>query len=178
MGMALTVPRYTVDDLDRFPDDGNRYELLDGMLLVTPQARQVHNLVAVRLAVALSRALRDVARVLSPGVLLHANTTQLEPDLLVYPSRFPANCHWTDITEHWLAVEVISPSSRIYDREFKHDAYLRLGVHAVWIVDIDGLAIEVTDAMGTRTFREQLRSQLATDVSVDIDLHEVFQGLQ
>ena len=37
MGMApVTVPRYTVDDLDGFPDDGNRYQLLDGVLLVTP----------------------------------------------------------------------------------------------------------------------------------------------
>ena len=36
MGMAVSVPRYTVDDLEHFPDDGNRYELLDGLLLVTP----------------------------------------------------------------------------------------------------------------------------------------------
>ena len=36
MAMAITVPHYTVDDLDDFPDDGNRYELLDGVLLVTP----------------------------------------------------------------------------------------------------------------------------------------------
>jgi hypothetical protein len=34
--MPVSVPRYTVDDLDAFPDDGNRYELLDGVLLVTP----------------------------------------------------------------------------------------------------------------------------------------------
>ena len=37
MAMAITVPLYTVDDLEHFPDDGNRYELLDGVLLVTPQ---------------------------------------------------------------------------------------------------------------------------------------------
>lgn len=39
IGMPITAPRYTVEDLDRFPDDGNRYELLDGMLLVTPARR-------------------------------------------------------------------------------------------------------------------------------------------
>ncbi len=177
MGMPLTVPRYTVDDLDRFPDDGNRYELLDGMLLVTPQARLAHNLVSGRLVVALSRALGAIATIVAPGVLIHTNSTQLEPDLLVYPSRFPANGHWTDITEHWLAVEILSRSSRIYDREFKHGAYLRLGVHAVWIVDIDALTVDVTDTAGTRTFREHLRSQLAPDVAVDIDLREIFEGL-
>ena len=36
MAMAISVPLYTVDDLDGFPRDGNRYELLDGVLLVTP----------------------------------------------------------------------------------------------------------------------------------------------
>lgn len=36
MGMAISVPRYTIDDLERFPDDGNRYEVLDGFLMVTP----------------------------------------------------------------------------------------------------------------------------------------------
>ena len=35
----VSVPRYTVDDLDTFPEDGNRYELLDGVLLVTPAGR-------------------------------------------------------------------------------------------------------------------------------------------
>ena len=38
MAMAISVPLYTVDDLEHFPDDGNRYELLDRVLLVTPQA--------------------------------------------------------------------------------------------------------------------------------------------
>jgi hypothetical protein len=40
MGMAVSVPRYTVDDLEGFPDDGDRYELLDGILLVTPAPRR------------------------------------------------------------------------------------------------------------------------------------------
>ena len=49
MAMAITVPLYTVDDLEHFPDDGNRYELLDGVLLVTPQAAAVHQVVANRI---------------------------------------------------------------------------------------------------------------------------------
>jgi hypothetical protein len=36
MSMPTTVRRYTVEELDRFPDDGNRYELVNGVLLVTP----------------------------------------------------------------------------------------------------------------------------------------------
>ena len=49
MAMAITVPRYTVDDLEHFPDDGNRYELLDGVLLVTPAPAASHQVVASRL---------------------------------------------------------------------------------------------------------------------------------
>jgi len=53
---------------------------------------------------------------------------RLQPDILVYPARFSPLTDWKKITEHWLAVEVLSPSSRIYDREFKCDAYFAMGV--------------------------------------------------
>ncbi|MBC8089277.1 MAG: hypothetical protein H7Z40_18580 [Phycisphaerae bacterium] len=43
----------------------------------------------------------------------------LEPDILVYPARFTPGPPWEEITEHWLAVETLSRSSRMYDREFK-----------------------------------------------------------
>lgn len=50
MAMPISVPSYTVDDLDRFPPDGNRYELLEGMLLVTPAPGLPHQVVTQRLA--------------------------------------------------------------------------------------------------------------------------------
>ena len=53
MGMADSIPLYTVDDLDLFPDDGNRYELLDGVLIVTPAPSQLHQIIAARLIVAI-----------------------------------------------------------------------------------------------------------------------------
>lgn len=46
-------------------------------------------------------------------------------------------------TEHWLAVEVFSPSSRLYDRDFKRVAYLALGVAEVWLVDVVAKTVEV-----------------------------------
>src|SRR6185437_11724160 len=96
MAMAISVPLYTVDDLRNFPDDGNRYELLDGMLLVTPQAALVHQLVANRIQVDISTALMKtgLAHVVGPGAVVRMPRTQLQPDILVFPARFSPMSDW------------------------------------------------------------------------------------
>ena len=182
MGMAATIPYYTVEDLENFPDDGNRYELLDGVLLVTPGPSFAHQAVATVLAMKLAQAVHEqgIARVLAPGAVAFPPRTQLEPDVLVLPMRFALNSRWQDITEHWLAVEVLSRSSRMYDREFKRDAYLKLGVHEVWLVDLAERSVEVSRRPGeTQTVRDALIWRVPTlDLDVRIDLTEVFAGLE
>jgi Uma2 family endonuclease len=182
MGMAVSVPRYTVDDLARFPDDGNRYELLDGMLLVTPQARAVHQRVAGRIQALLYNALEvpGHAAVVGPGAISVPPRTQLQPDVLVYPSRFGVDVDWETISEHWLAVEVLSRSSRVYDREFKRAAYLALRVPQVWLVDVAERSVEVWTAPATRAVvRDEIRWSVAeTGLVVTIDLSRVFDGLR
>ena len=133
MGMAATIPYYTVDDLEAIPRDGNRYELVDGVLLVTPAPEFSHQLIATRLATALANAVESTghALVVAPGAVSFPPRTQLEPDILVVPARYPLVEKWADLREHWLAVEVYSRSSRIYDHDFKRDNYLRLGVQEV-----------------------------------------------
>ena len=88
MGMALTVPQYTVADLDLLPDDGNRYEVLAGTLLVTPSPGSAHQGVAAGLsALFASHILARRLRLFSPGVVTVPPLTQLEPDLLIVPPR-------------------------------------------------------------------------------------------
>lgn len=135
MVMELLVPRFTVDMLDDFPDDGNRYELLEGFLLVSPFPSLEHQVIASRLATMLSNAVGKAAHTLAFGVIQLGDNTQLLPDILVVPSSYHADTEWRDIREWWLAVEVMSPFSRIYDREVKRAAYLALGVEEYWIVD-------------------------------------------
>jgi Uma2 family endonuclease len=179
MAMAISVPLYTVDDLENFPDDGNRYELLDGVLLVTPQAAAVHQIVANRIQTELSVSLqkRGLAHVVGPGAVVRMPRTQLQPDILVYPARFKPTTDWRKITEHWLAVEVLSRSSRVYDREFKRDASFALGLQQVWLVDWRDRAVEVCTAKGkSNVIRDRIRWRIArTDVT--IELSEVFAGI-
>lgn len=178
MGMAVSIPRYTVDDLDRFPDDGNRYELLDGMLLVTPLAETAHQVIAGRIHVALATALRSIADVyvVSPGAIVAPPWTQLQPDVLVFRSRSGLAAKWASITEHWLAVEVLSPSSRVYDRQFKRDAYHVLGVREVWLVDLVDQTVAVSRGSGEGTVvRDAIRVDAAAGgPAIEIPLADIF----
>lgn len=144
--MPLVVPRYTIADLEQFPDDGNRYELLGGVLLVTPAPGPPHQFVLGRLTAALWGYLGPDGPVIvtTPGVIQVHPDTQLEPDLLVVPARFQDQVSWRRIGEWWLAVEISGRDSRVYDRDFKRDAYLRLGVREVWRVDLQDRTVYVS----------------------------------
>ena len=181
MAMAISVPRYTIADLERFPDDGNRYELLDGVLLVTPAPSHAHQIIVNRLQLRLMQAvvIPGKGQVVGPGAITVPPKTQLQPDILVHPDRYPIDSKWEDIDEHWLAVEVSSRSSRVYDREIKRDAYIALGVREVWLVDRWNKQVEVSHTRGSGVIvRDVLHwrvPQLALEV--EILLKDVFAGL-
>ena len=176
--MAATIPYYTVDDLDRFPRDGNRYELLDRVLLVTPEPGTPHQLIVSRMMSVLLPAVQDPghAFVLAPGVVSFPPGTQLEPDILVTPARFPVSERWSDVRDYWLAVEVYSRSSRIYDHDFKRDNYLKLGVKEVWLVDRVARSVEVSRELGASDVVNDVIvwRPSGLDVEVRVDLRAVF----
>jgi Uma2 family endonuclease len=180
MGMAISIPRYTIDDLDRLPDDGNRYEVLDGMLIVTPSPSVDHQRIATDLARRLGNHVSpEMGIVVAPGAMQSGDRTQLQPDILVYSAKHRPAKQWREISDHWLAVEVLSRSSRIYDRDFKRDAYFALGVSEVWLVDLEARAVEVSRATGTvETVRDVVRwCPPGSDKIRAIDLAELFHVL-
>ena len=180
MVMVLPVPRFTIDMLDDFPDDGTRYELLEGSLLVTPAPSLKHQIVATRLVSLLMNAVGSAAHVVAVGAIQLGNNTQLLPDILVLPASYPPNTKWRDVHGWWLAVEVMSRSSRVYDREMKRAAYLALGVEEYWVVDHRKRTIEVWNP-------DKPTSQIVDDEiewrppslgrPVIIDLAKVFAGM-
>jgi Uma2 family endonuclease len=182
MAMPLPLPTFTTDDLRAFPHDGQRYELLEGILLVTPAPGSAHQVVLSRLLVAVGTYLTtaQLAFAVSPGEIEIQPKTLLEPDLLVYPSRFRPGTQWRAIDEWWLAVEVFSPSSRVYDRDYKRDAYLSIGVDEVWLVDLDARALFASRRGAERDIRHEDRlvwDPAAMPESLEIDLEAVFQGI-
>jgi Uma2 family endonuclease len=125
---------WTVDDLDRLPDDGLQYELLDGMLLVTPAPIPVHQR-AIR---KLTRAIEDACPAsmevfISPLDWRPDLSTSLQPDLLVVHNEDvgPKNITAPLV----LAVEVLSPSTRGKDLLLKRVKFEEKGVENYWIVD-------------------------------------------
>ena len=178
--MALALPTYTTDDVRAFPPDGCRYELLDGMLLVTDVPASEHQLVLAQLLVQIGNYLSDSARVVGPGTIEIAPKTMLEPDLLVFPASYPRPTPWTEISGWWLAVEVVSRSSKCYDRDFKRDVYLALGVREVWLVDTIEEAILVSKPGARKDVRRAGRliwhpPQMPEPLT--IDCARLFRGL-
>ncbi len=134
---TIGLPRgrpFTVPDLAGLPDDGNRYELLDGVLLVTPAPSTSHQVVVANLLVALHRSCPDDLRVLpAPFDVVLSDDTVVQPDLIV--------ARMSDLTEAnlptapLLAVEVLSPSTRGLDLLTKRDRLRRAGCASYWVVD-------------------------------------------
>jgi Uma2 family endonuclease len=133
---------FTVAELDRMPDDGHRYELLDGALVVSPRPTTVHQFVAFRLAAILDAACpQDLCVLPEPAVQLGPQT-EFNPDLVVVPLDEVGGAKFT--APPLLAVEIRSPSTALIDLNRKKDAYERFGVPAYWIVDPDPAQPEVT----------------------------------
>lgn len=151
---------YTVADLAGFPDDGRRYELLDGSLIVTPAPGWAHQEAVLSLARFLWAVCPADLRVLvAPFAVELADDTELQPDVLVarYDDLTPKNLPVAPV----LAVEVASPSTRLIDRNLKLSAFERFGAASFWLVDprlsrpaltafelVDGGYQQVAEAVG------------------------------
>lgn len=142
---------WTTDLLDQLPDDGLKYELLDGILLVSPAPIPVHQRVVRRLTRLLEDSCPDDHEVFfAPLDWRPDNRTNLEPDLLVVAKdRIGEKNIQQNPT---IVVEVLSPSSRRYDRVFKFSRYAEAGIPQYWIVDPTRPSVEVYDLNDTGAY--------------------------
>lgn len=151
MDTVRTLPRrrpLTRADLDQVPDDGHRYELLDGSLVVTPAPARRHQ----RAVVSLIRRLTEVCPaelevLVAPFDVTLADDTVLQPDVLV--------ARRSDLTERdlpvppLLAIEVLSPSTRLIDLNLKRARYQAAGCPSYWVVEPDEPSLTAWELHGS-----------------------------
>jgi Uma2 family endonuclease len=145
MVMPQTVERWTRDMVLALPDDGMRHELIDGIHIVSPTPRFLHQRVLEVLGERIRqylKPLRVAAVMILPGDLALGEDEVLQPDLFVYPLSTPRPKNWLDITSLVLAVEVLSPSTARYDRGLKRRRYQRARTPEYWVADIDARLVE------------------------------------
>ncbi len=124
----------TYADLEATPDDGHRYELLDGALIVTPAPTPRHQMIVGALHLTLTQACPDQLQVfLAPVDVLLADDTALQPDLLVVRRSDVGERNIPAIP--LLAVEVLSPSTRLIDLTLKKARYEQAGCPSYWVVE-------------------------------------------
>ena len=134
----------TLADLESMPEDGHRYELIDGTLLVTPAPNTRHQRCVAHLLAALVTAAGPDLEVLpAPYDWVAGPSTLFQPDVLVArrgdlgPKRLER--------PPLLVIEVLSPSTRRIDLATKRMAYADAGVAAYWLVDPDVPSLTVLE---------------------------------
>ncbi len=136
--MTVKTPLFTYDDLAQLPDDGKRYELADGELIVSPAPLTYHQRVSARFGHLLFQA-EDAGwgRMFTAPTDVHFGPYQVvQPDLL-----FVGNERLTIIEARYIAgapdliIEILSPSTRDHDLGWKKTLYAREGVRFYWIAD-------------------------------------------
>ena len=146
--MAMPAPntQWTAEMVRAIPDDGNRYEVLDGELFVTPAPGFGHQDVLAKLFMLVYPYVerhRIGWTLWSPADIEFSPNTLLQPDLFVVPDLGIGKPRsWQDITTLLLAVEALSPTTARADRFKKRPIYQRHRVGEYWILDTDAKLIE------------------------------------
>jgi Uma2 family endonuclease len=143
MAMSAARAEWTVDMLDALPDDGQRYELIDGIVHVTPAPGLTHQLIACHLYHLLKQYLSGspVGRpLISPSDVRRGDRTRnrVQPDVFVVRladtqlPRYPFA-----MSDLLLAVEVPSPNDPSYDYQTKRALYMANGIPEYWVLNAE-----------------------------------------
>lgn len=134
-----TTTKLTYEDYVKLPDDGNRYEIIDGELLVNPAPVPLHQLVVGEIWFALKSHFREHGGgkvISSPVDVVLEESGIVQPDLIVILERRAQILGPTNVQgAPDLVIEVLSDRTRRYDELDKRRLYERSGVDEYWIVD-------------------------------------------
>jgi Uma2 family endonuclease len=185
--MAITARRLTVEDLETIPEEheGDRHELIDGELVVTPVPVTKHQTVSSNLVYALEQHVRNnslgTVRAAPTGVRLAADTLVIPDACFVASDRLGIFGEKTIDGPPDLVVEILSPGTSRRDLTTKRELYARFKVPEYWIVDPDAKTVTVL-ALGSDHYEPVPLRADGTVVSrvlsdLVLSLQEVFSGI-
>ena len=150
--MTATNPRVSFADLERWPEDGRRYELYDGEVYEVPSPFPLHQIASARLHLALAEYVRDHGGIVlyAPLDIVLTEYDVVQPDVVFFRE---SRRHVIDMMAATraapdLAVEVLSRSTAVRDRGRKMQMLARYRVPEYWIVDPVGNTIEIYSLAG------------------------------
>ena len=140
-------PRISYADMERWPEDGRRYELYDGEVYVVPSPLPLHQIAAARLHLALEEYVRAHGGIVlfAPLDIVLTEYDVVQPDLLLFTREREHLIHPKKVTRvpPDLVVEILSPSTAGNDRGPKMQLLARHGVREYWLVDPEELTVEI-----------------------------------
>ena len=156
---------WTEPDLHLFPQDGHRYEIVDGSLHVTPPLDAAHEAVVRALVMTLRSAAPEGWWVCA-RLGIEAGSSNLVPDVTVLRPQ-SSGAIWADPADVALVVEVETRTSRRYDRLLKPTLYADAGIGGYWRVEPGPAPVLHTYALGPDGYTLQQTIQGADLVKVD-----------
>ncbi len=173
------VGRYTVADYMALPDD-QRYELLDGELILAPSPTSRHQFIQIYLAHVLFQFVEERGLgwvVGAPLDVVMSDRNVAQPDLLFVSHRRASIVTRPNIQgAPDLAVEILSPSTARRDRGQKLDIYARYGVAEYWIVDPETETVEIhvlrgdtLDLQATYRRGQTLESPILPGLTIELE---------
>ena len=152
--MKAAYPRVSFADLERWPEDGRRYELYDGEVYEVPSSFPLHQITSGRLHLALSEYVRDHGGIVlyAPLDIVLTEYDVVQPDLLLFTRERQHLVNPRKVTrvQPDLAIEILSPSTAGNDRGRKMQLLARHGVREFWLVDPDVVTVEVYGLSGNQ----------------------------
>ena len=144
--------RVSYADLEKWPDDGRRYELYDGEVYEVPSPIPLHQMVSARLYLALEEYTRTHGGIVlyAPLDIVLTDYDVVQPDLLLFTRDRAHVINPKAVTRQApdLAIEILSPTTAANDRGRKMRLLARHGVREFWLVDPDAAAIEIYQLAG------------------------------
>jgi Uma2 family endonuclease len=135
----------TYDDYASLPDDGSRYELVDGVLeMMSPSASSKHQMISFRIQSKIAQSCDDDYFILNAPLDVILSPTEVrQPDLvMIHHSRINIIKKRGIEGAPDLVVEILSPSSIRRDKVGKLKSYADYAIPEYWIVDPTNVSLE------------------------------------